>query len=77
MCFNFREFNIGKRNSVKRMSFFFEFVIGKNFLFDTPLFAQKFGDVVSDAILEDTDDSLCFVIFPSFLFDKFFGCPEN
>jgi len=68
---DFRECESGECNSIERVWVLFEILIRKDMVFNAPLFAQKFSYVVSDAVLENADDSLCFVIFPSLVFNEF------
>lgn len=77
MGLDFREFDISKGNTVERVAFFLELLIGKDFLLDTPFFAQMLGDVVSNAVLEYTDNSFGLVVLPSLLLDKLLGSPED
>ena len=63
----------GDRDTVERVVGLFEVIVGEHFVFDAPLFGEEFGDVVSDTVGEDADDSFGGVFFPAFAFDELEG----
>ena len=59
------------------MSFFFEFFVWKETIFNTPFFTQEFSDVISNAVLEDTYNSFSFIVFPSDFLDELLSSFED
>ena len=59
------------------MILFFEFFVGKDVVLAAPLFAQKFIDIVSNVILEDTNYSFAFIVFPAHFLDVLQSCVHD